>query len=76
MTKKKTVERRNVWIYQPAMPLENVPLEIRVTEPGDGKKLIGRLYISKGGVIWCNRNQQFKSKRGWSWEAVADKLGE
>ena len=76
MRKKKAVERRNVWIYQPAMPLENTPLEIRVTEPGGEKKLIGRLYISKGGVIWCNRNQQIKGKRRLSWAAVADKLGE
>ena len=75
-TKKKTVERRNVWLYQPAMPLENTPLEIRVTEPGDEKKLIGRLYISKGGVIWCNRNQKYSTKHGWTWRYLADKLSE
>lgn len=37
MAKKKEVERRNVWVYQPPMPLENSPIEIRVTEPGSDK---------------------------------------
>ena len=51
MGKKKTVERGNVWIYQPKMPFGNTPLEIRVSEPGDEKKLIGRHYIFKDGAI-------------------------
>ena len=78
MSKKatKTVERRNVWFYQPGMPVENSELEFRVTEPGNEKKLIGRLYVSKGGVIWCNRNQRRQGKRGVSWETLAEYLSE
>ena len=76
MKKQKTVERRNVWIYQPGMPLENTPIEIRVTEPGNEKKLIGRLYVSKGGVIWCNKNQRLTGKKGKTWEGLARLLGE
>ena len=73
---KKKIERRNVWVYHPAIALENTPIEIRVTEPGSEKKLIGRLYVSKGGVVWCNSKQRFQNKRGWSWGEVADKLQE
>lgn len=70
------IERRNVWFYQPYVPVENSEFEFRVTEPGNEKKLIGRLYISKGGVIWCNRNQRRQGKRGITWEALADLLSE
>jgi len=73
---KERSERRNVWVYQPAMPLENSPIEIRVTEPGSDKKLLGRLYVSKGGVTWCSRKQRFDNKTGWSWEKLAELLGE
>ena len=76
MKKQKTVERRNVWVYQPRIPLENTPIEIRVTEPGDEKKLIGRLYISKGGVVWCNKKQSFAGKRGKTWEELSKLLVE
>ncbi len=76
MRKRKKAERRNVWLYQPVMPVENTPIEIRVTEPGDEKNLIGRLYISKGGVIWCDRNQRYAKKKGYTWEALADMLRE
>ena len=73
--KNKEVERRNVWVYQPERALENTPLEIRVTEPGVEKKLIGRLYVSKGGIVWCNNNQRMQGKRKWNWNEIAEKLG-
>lgn len=76
MSRKPAIERRDVWVYQPGIPLENTPLEIRVTEPGNDKKLIGRLYISKGGIIWCNRSQRYAGKRGWSWEYIAKHFAE
>lgn len=74
--KRKKVERRNVWLYQPGVPVENSPIEIRVTEPGDEKKLIGRLYISKGGVTWCKNNQRYFGKSRIPWENLSQRLGE
>ena len=72
MSKKKvkTVETRDVWFRQPWVPVVNSEFEFRITEPGNDKKLIGRLYISKGGVIWCNRGQRREGKCGLTWEGL------
>ena len=68
--KKKTVETRDVWFSQPWVPVMNSEFVFRITEPGNEKKLIGRLYVSKGGVTWCNRGQRREGKRGLTWEGL------